>query len=88
MLLMIFTAPYAGDPQGITKQNHYLNICMYHIYQLTESAPIERRRSINFYDYQTAHYGHFCQFFVQNYCIFGRENSKNAQCEQQKNHKN
>ena len=37
----------------------------------TESAPIERRCSIDFYDFQAAHSGNFCQIFVRKYSNFG-----------------
>ena len=38
---------------------------------ITESAPIERQRSIKYYNFQAGHSGHFCRFFVQKHTIFG-----------------
>jgi len=46
----------------------------------TESAPIERRRSIKFYDFSAAHSGHFCYFYVQKYSNFEQKLSKNDHC--------
>ena len=42
----------------------------------TKSAPIERRRSIKFYNFSAAHSGHFCYFYVQKYSNFGQKLSK------------
>ena len=48
--------------------------------RITVSAPIERRRSINFYDFSAAHSEHFSYFFIQKYSNFGQKLSKNGHC--------
>ena len=57
-----------------------MNLVQYQPVLNTESAPIEHRRYIKFYDFSAAHSGHFCYFYVQKYSNFGQKLSKNDHC--------